>query len=123
MTIKKHLIIGAGSAALSALAEIRRVNSEDEVKLITREEHPPYSPAALPYLLSGKITEAELWMKGENHFKNLRSSLVKGKEVAQVVPEQQKVVYSDGISENYDTLLIASGAEPTSPPHRRPGRG
>ncbi len=116
MTIKKHLIIGAGSAALSALKEIRRVNSEDEVKLVTREEHPPYSPAALPYLLSGKITEAELWMKGENHFKNLRSSLVKGKEVAQVVPDQQKVVYSDGISENYDTLLSATGAEPTSPP-------
>lgn len=116
MAIKKHLIIGAGPAALSALEEIRRVTSEDEVKLVTREEHAPYSPAALPYLLSGKITEEALWMRGENYFEDLRGSLVRGKEVRQVVPEQQKVVYHDGTSENYDTLLIASGAEPTIPP-------
>jgi phenylglyoxylate dehydrogenase epsilon subunit len=115
MAKKKHLIIGAGPAALSALEEIRRITSEDEVKLVTREAHPPYSPASLPYLLSGKITEAALWMRGENYFVDLRSSLVRGKEVKQVVPEQQKVVYSDGTSENYDTLLIASGAEPTIP--------
>ena len=116
MTIKKHFIIGAGPAALSALEEIRRVTPEDEVKLVTKEEHPPYSPAALPYLLSGRITEAALWMRSENYFENLRSSLVMGMEVRQVVPEHQKVVYADGTSENYDTLLIASGAEPTIPP-------
>ena len=116
MVRKKHLIIGAGPAALSALEEIRRISSKDEVKLVTREEHPPYSPAALPYLLSGKITEARLWMRSENYFEDLRGSLLRGKEVMQVVPDQQKVVYPDGTSENYDTLLIASGAEPTIPP-------
>jgi len=104
MAIKKHLIIGAGPAALSALEEIRRVTSEDEVKLVAREEHPPYSPAALPYLLSGKITEAALWMRGENYFEDLRGSLLRGKEVRQVVPEQQKVVYHDGFAEWVGTV-------------------
>jgi len=70
MTIK-HLIIGAGKAALCALEEIRRVAPEDEVKLISMEDCPPYSPAALIYLLSGKITEAGLWMKDGDYFKNL----------------------------------------------------
>jgi phenylglyoxylate dehydrogenase epsilon subunit len=112
MAAKKHLIIGAGSAALSALDEIRRVNSEDEVKLVNMEDDFPYSPAALPYLLSGKITEEELWAKDNNHFKNLRSTLVRGKEVTQILPEKKKVIYRDGSSESYDTLLIASGSEP-----------
>lgn len=116
MAIKKHLIIGAGPAALSALEEIRRVTSADEVKLVSREEHSPYSPAALPYLLSGKITETSLWMRDENYFDDLKGSLVKGKEVEHVVPDQRKVVYQDGTSENYDTLLIATGAESTLPP-------
>ena len=113
---KKHLIIGCSTAALSALEEIRRATSEDEVKLVTMEDYPPYCPACLPYLLSGKITEAELWMRDEDFFKNLRSTLVRGKEVAKVLPEKKEVIYRDGSSENYDTLLIASGSEPIKPP-------
>jgi len=116
MATKKHLIIGCSIAALSALEEIRRVNSKDEVKLVTMEDHPPYCPACLPYLLTGRITEAELWMRDEDYFKNLGSTLVRGKEVTRILPEKKEVLYRDGSSENYDTLLIASGSEPVEPP-------
>ena len=113
---KKHLIIGSGKAALSAFEEIRRVTLEDEVKLVSMEDCLPYSPAALIYLLSGRITEAELWMKDEDYLRNMRGTLVMGKKVAAVLPEKRKVIYQDGSSENYDTLLIASGAKATRPP-------
>jgi NAD(P)H-nitrite reductase large subunit len=113
---KKHLIIGSGKAALSAFEEIRRVTLEDEVKLVSMEDCLPYSPAALIYLLSGRITEAELWMKDEDYLRNMRGTLVMGKKVAAVLPEKRKVIYQDGSSENYDTLLIASGAEAIRPP-------
>lgn len=116
MAAKKHLIIGVGPAALSAVEEIRRVTSEDEVKLVSMEDYLPYSPAALPYLLSGRITEAELWRRDEDYFRNLRSTLVRGKEVTRILPEEKKVIYRDGSSESYDTLLIASGSEPIKPP-------
>jgi NAD(P)H-nitrite reductase large subunit len=116
MAAKKHLIIGASIAALSALEEIRRITSEDEVKLVTMEDYPAYCPASLPHLLTGRIAEAELWMKDEDYFKNLGSTLVRGKEVTKVIPEKKEVVYRDGSSENYDTLLVASGAEPVKLP-------
>jgi len=112
----KHLIIGAGKAALSALEEIRRVNSRDKVKLVSMENCPPYSPAGLVYLLSGKIMEAGLWIKDENYLRSLRSTLAGDKRVIQIVPEDKKVIYHDGSSENYDSLLIASGSEPVKPP-------
>jgi len=115
MTTKKHLIIGAGSAALGALEAIRQITSKDEVKLVTMDDCPPYSPAALPSLLSGRITEAELWMRDDSYFKKLGATLARGKEVRQVIPEKQQVVYSDGSSEGYDTLLIASGSESVRP--------
>jgi NAD(P)H-nitrite reductase large subunit len=108
---KKHLIIGSGKAAVSAFEEIRRVTLEDEVKLVSMEDCLPYSPAALIYLLSGRITEAEQWMKDEDYLRNMRGTLVMGKKVAAVLPEKRKVIFQDGSSENYDTLLIASGAE------------
>ena len=115
MAKKKHVIVGSGPAALSALEKIRAVTSEDEVKLVTMDNCPPYSPGSLPSLLSGRITEAELWMKDKDYFENLKSNLVRGKEVTQVLPDKKKVIYRDGNSENYDTLLIASGSESTKP--------
>ena len=117
MSRRKHLIIGAGAAGLSALDEIRRLTpgGDGEVKVVTMEEHLPYLPASLPYLLSGRITEAELWRKDENDFKDLKTTLVTGKEVTQVFPGDRRVIYRDGSSENYDTLLIASGSEPAKP--------
>jgi phenylglyoxylate dehydrogenase epsilon subunit len=113
---RKHLIIGCGSAALSALEKIRSITQEDEVKLVTREEYAPYSPTALPYLLSGRIGEAELWMRKEDYFREMRSSLQQGKEVIGVDPDRKEVTYQDGEKEGYDTLLIATGSEPLRPP-------
>ena len=112
---KKHLIIGAGPAALSALEAIRRTTFQDEVKLITREDCLPYSPAALPYFLRGGMSETQLWLRDETYFRDQRCTLVRGKEVTRLLPEKKEVIFDDGVSESYDTLLIASGAEPLKP--------
>ena len=63
---KKHLIIGCGTAALSAAKKIRSMNRDDEIKLVTREHTLPYSPAALPYLLSGRLKEDNLWVADDS---------------------------------------------------------
>jgi len=108
----KHLIIGCGSAALSALEKIRSITSDGEVKLVTMENSRPYSPTALPYLLSGRIEGANLWMKEEEYFTRMGATVVRGKEVTQVLPEDKVVIYRDGDREQYDKLLIASGSAP-----------
>jgi phenylglyoxylate dehydrogenase epsilon subunit len=112
---RKHLIIGAGPAALSALEAIRRSTPRDEVKLVALEDCLPYSPAALPYVLRGGLTEAQLWLRDEAYFREQRCTLLRGKEVTRLLPEKKEVIYRDGASESYDTLLIASGAGPVKP--------
>jgi len=116
MQKRKHLIIGCGSAGLSALEQIRRLNSEDEIKIVTMEDFPPYSPTLLPYLLSGRIDEGHLLMREENYFVEMKATLVRGKTITRVLPETKRVVYADGQEEAYDTLLIASGSEAVKPP-------
>jgi phenylglyoxylate dehydrogenase epsilon subunit len=115
MAKRKHLMIGCGSASLSALEQIRRLNSEDEIRIVTMEDFSPYSPSALPYFLSGKIDESDLPMRDKEYFDRMKAAFVSGRKVTQVLPETKQVVYQDGEKENYDTLLIASGSEATKP--------
>lgn len=113
---KKHLIIGCGTAALSAAKKIRSMNRDDEIKLVTREHTLPYSPAALPYLLSGRLKEDNLWVADYSLLHELGFQLEKGKEFVGVIPEQKEVRYKDGGRESFDTLLIATGSDATKPP-------
>lgn len=115
MSRKRHLILGGGSAGLAALEQIRRQTQEDEVKLVTMEPDPPYSPTSLPYLLAERIKETDLSIHDEEYLRQGNSMLVTGKEVVHVAPEKAQVVYNDGTADNYDTLLIATGSEPASP--------
>jgi len=116
MPKRKHLIIGSGSAGLSAAEEIRRINTEDEIKVVTSEDYPPYSPTVLPYLLSGRTDEANLPMRKDNYFDTIGATFGRGKEVTRLLPKSKEVVYKDGEQETYDTLLIASGADSSCPP-------
>jgi phenylglyoxylate dehydrogenase epsilon subunit len=115
---KRHLIIGCGTAALSAAKKIRSIAQEDEIKLVTMEDCLPYSPASLPYLLSGRLKEDNLWVVNDSLLREWRFDLAKGKEVVGLKVEQKEVIYKDGEQERYDTLLIASGSEPSKPPIR-----
>jgi phenylglyoxylate dehydrogenase epsilon subunit len=115
---KKHLIIGCGTAALSAAKKIRSIVREDEIKMVTMEDFLPYSPASLPYLLSGRLKEDNLWVINDSLLQEWRFDLAKGKKVVGLKVEQKEVMYKDGGREGYDTLLIASGSEPMKPPIR-----
>jgi phenylglyoxylate dehydrogenase epsilon subunit len=119
MEYAKHLIIGAGPAGLSAAQAIRSVNQTATITLVTREEVPPYSPALLPYLLSNEVSQNGLFLKGKNVLASLNIGFQLGKEVREIRPEANEVVYSDGEREPYSTLLIATGAKPQIPPVQR----
>lgn len=114
-TKRKHLIIGCGSAGLTALEKIRSLTWEDEIKVITMENYLPYSPTSLPFLLSKRIKENDIWTRTEEYFHRLKTIWVKGKEVTQLLPREKQVIYHDGTTDDYDTLLIASGSDSVKP--------
>ncbi len=115
MNKKKLLIIGCGTAGLSALKKIRTIDAQHEVKLITMEPHLPYSPTSLPYLISERIQESEIPLVAEDFFHRMNAELVRGKRVERIDTRQRKVIYHDLEKESYDSLLIATGSEPLFP--------
>lgn len=115
MKKRKHLMIGAGAAALSALQMIKSIAADDAVVLVTKEDHLPYSPTVLPYLLSGRIDRHSVWLKEEDYFEKAGAVLMQGREVVEVEPAKKRVILSDGKKESYDTLLIATGSDAVGP--------
>lgn len=108
---KKHLIIGTGPAALSAAETIRGINQQDEIKLVSKEDCLPYSPAALPYVLAGRLTENGLINRDASYYTERKFTLALSKEIIGILPDEKNVVYRDGEKERYDNLLIACGAK------------
>lgn len=110
----KHLIIGCGSSALSALKAMRAERSTDEVTLVSMEPHLPYSPMSLPYLIEGK--KKTIHLTRPNFFTDMNATLISEKKVVAIHAEKKMVSFSDGSSEAFDRLLIATGSEPIRQP-------
>jgi len=113
--VKRQLVLGCGPAGLKAAEKIRETNDDYEVKLVSLENCLPYCPASLPYLVAGRIGEEDLWLRDEDYFLKKGISFTKGKQAVRVLPDKRRVIYQDGDVDEYDALLIATGAQPSMP--------
>ncbi len=117
---RRHVIIGAGTAGLSAVEAIRRASPADEITVVSAEPDPPYSPTVLPHLLAGRINESRIALRPETFFTRSRSSLRLGTATTAIDPERHVVRFDDGARLDFDTLLLASGSEPLQPALENP---
>jgi len=112
----KHVILGNGPAGVVAAETLRHAAPADEIVLVGREDAPPYSRMAIPYLLEDNIDESGTWLrKAPGHFEALRVRELRGRAVA-LKTDEQRILFDDGHFENYDRLLIATGSHPVRPP-------
>jgi len=112
----KHVILGAGPAGVIAAETIRKHAPQDQILVIGDEPEAPYSRMAIPYLLIGKVGEDGTHLRhGAGHFESLRITLKRGRATG-VDTQQRQVRLDDGSSEAFDTLLIATGSSPATPP-------
>lgn len=100
----KYLIIGGSIAGISCARKIRELEKDSDVVILSEEER-SYAKMALPYLLAG---ERDIWLEipeGVQFFGN--------KKVAELFPDEKKVITEQEEEFIFDKLLIASGAGAT----------
>jgi NAD(P)H-nitrite reductase large subunit len=111
----EHVIIGNGGAGISAMQEIRQQDPDAKITIISREDHPAYSPCSLPDLLSGGLDKSKIYRFDDKFYDENNVTFLRNTKVVQVNPDDRSVKLEDGGDVKYDRLLIATGASPIIP--------
>ena len=80
----KYLIVGSSHGGLNAADEIRVHDQEGLLTMVSMEECLPYSPTVLPYVVSGKAEEQDIYLRDEKFFEQNNITFVKGKKVVAI---------------------------------------
>lgn len=110
-----YVIIGNGGAGVSALKNIREIDHESKITILSREKYPPYSPCSLPNLISGEIEKTVIFRFDDQFYKRHKAKFLKNSEVLNINSYSKEIILKNGKKIKYDKLLIAAGATPIIP--------
>ena len=111
-----YLVAGASHAALSALHAIRMHDQLGSLAVLAREEHLPYSPTVLPYVVSGRSAPDNVALKPAAYFSQNNIAFLPRHALTRVDAGAKRVHFANGETMAYGKLLLATGAAPIVPP-------
>jgi NAD(P)H-nitrite reductase large subunit len=111
----RHVIVGNGPAALSAVEALRRTDPACDISVVAGEKARAYTPCFLARFVSGEIAEEKLALKSEDFYEKHRVTLFSGVAATGIRPADNSVTLADGSTLTYDRLLLACGATPLLP--------
>jgi len=114
--MRNYVIIGNGVAGTTAAENIRKLDGEGLITIVTAEGMPFYWRVRLPEYISGDINEQELLAKKEDWYREKNINLKLQTRVVGGDPKGKVVVTEHGEKISYDRLLIATGSYSFVPP-------
>lgn len=111
----RHVIIGASAAGVRAAEELRRLDPEAEIVMVSKDDQ-VYSRCMLHLKLAGGRDDDGVRFRDADFFRKNRVEWLAGREAIGVDVSGRKVRLDDGSVLEYDRLLIASGASSFIPP-------
>ncbi|MFV1982621.1 MAG: nitrite reductase large subunit NirB [Thiohalomonadales bacterium] len=110
---EKLVVIGNGMAGMRTLEELLKLTDDDyDITVFGAEPYGNYNRIMLSPVLAGEKTIDEIMLNDEQWYIDNNVTLHKGKEVTKIDRVNRKVIASDGTTESYDRLLIATGSNP-----------
>lgn len=118
----KVVIIGGVAGGATTATRLRRLDERAEIIVFERGNHISFANCGLPYYIGDVIQKKqELLLQTPKSFRERFNIDVRVKtEVIKINKEDKQVIVKDYLknveySENYDKLVIATGAEPINP--------
>ena len=116
MNMQQYVIIGNSTAAIAAAEQIRLLDAEGKITMISDEPYHTYGRPLISYYLLGKTDAERMKYRPADFYERNRIDTVFSKRVEKIDAEKKKVVLSDGKKIAYDKLLVATGSRPFNPP-------
>lgn len=122
---QKLVVIGNGMAGMRTVEELLKIAPDTyEISVFGAEPYGNYNRIMLSPVLAGEKTIDEIMLNDLQWYKDNNITLYKGCKVVDINRKQRKVIAEDGLSVDYDRLLIATGSSPfiiPVPGHDLPG--
>jgi len=119
----KLLIIGGGAGGPAAASRARRLDEDAHIIMFERGEHVSYGHCGLPYHIGGVIkNRGDLLISTPENFKQVYNVDVRVRSlVKSITPDTKQIEVvdlntGDSYQEQYDKMILASGASPIKPP-------
>lgn len=111
-----YVIIGNSAAAVGTIAGIREFDSTGNITVISDEKYHTYSRPLISYWLQGKVNDKNIMYRPADYYEQNGVTPVLGKKVTKIDTTNKAVVLDDGLSVQYDKLMVATGSKPFVPP-------
>ena len=112
---RRIVIIGHGPAGMTAAGYASLTDRDADITVLNSGEQDIYHPCSLPFAIGGKLDLSNV----VEDAKYRKVKLLNGTTVDSIDPDAREVTASGpdgGLSFEYDSLLIATGASPLVPP-------
>lgn len=111
----KYIVLGASAAGISGLRELRRLDKDAEITLISKDDK-VYSRCILHHYMEGIRDVKQLEFIEDGFIEKNNINWIKGVNVTKVDPDAKIVEVEDGRTFEFDKLLIATGSHTFFPP-------
>lgn len=111
----RYVILGSSAAGINAVREIRSLDSEAQITLISKDRQ-LYSRCILHHYLGDMRTPEELNFAEEDFDRRFQVEWMKGTAVTGLDVDNKQVLTDSRGAVAYDKLLIATGSQTRKPP-------
>lgn len=111
----RYVIIGSSAAGAQAAEDLRTLDKDSEIVVVSQEDCSPYSRCLISRYADGRLSESELYFKTKDFFKKYGIEEVLHATVTKIDRSAKKLICRNAQEIGYDKLLIATGARPRLP--------
>lgn len=111
----KYVVLGSSAAGINGVRELRKLDKECEIVLISKDKA-IYSRCILHQYLSGERNMEQLCFAEKDFEKLYQVNWMKGRSCVGLKPKERLVLLDNEETVSYDKLLIATGSHTFVPP-------
>ena len=111
----KYVVLGSSAAGINGIRELRKLDKESEIILISKDRE-IYSRCIIHQYLGGERNIEQLCFVEKNFEDCYQVKWIKGKACVGLKRQEKQVLLEDGTLISYDKLLIATGSHTFIPP-------